>query len=405
MTPARTRPSRRRAAAAAAAAAAARRVLDVEHALEHPVVEPDLAQLVPVQDRPRTLPALLQKVQQRLVGLLGRQPVDAVQHAGRAVVAETALTRAHPEPQPPADVVEVGRARALDRLLQMRASDQLALADHLLIDQRRLLAGQSLAEQVVDAGLRAWQRLGLGRARAHLAEVLADCVDGLLGHHPVGRQLAAGDRHEAADPVALLVVEQRMGAGHVAGVGVRFLGVLEQRPDAGPNAQRPRLAKAGDELLAVVEHPIDLVLGDGVVVGVVGVLIGRPDHRDGPDGDENVAVGRQLAAVDNRVHEPMVHRDHDSAARQHPDALDPGHVRDPARPGATGVDGHLGLDVQLVARADVAHARARNPIAGPVDVNRLVIGEDPRAPLLGAVGHRPHRLPHVDVGVGDAERA
>ena len=39
--------------------------------LEDPVVEPRLAQLVAVQDRPHALPALLEEVAQRLVGLLG----------------------------------------------------------------------------------------------------------------------------------------------------------------------------------------------------------------------------------------------------------------------------------------------------------------------------------------------
>ena len=50
----------------------------------------------------------------------------------------------------------------------------------------------------------------------------------------------------------------RLGAG---------LRVLEQRPHARPDPQRPRLAEARHEPLAVVEHLLDLVLGDLGLVG------------------------------------------------------------------------------------------------------------------------------------------
>ena len=135
-------------------------------------------------------------------------------------------------------------ARRRDRLFELPARDQLALADQLLVGQVLLLALESLAEHVRRVVLGARERLGLGQARTVLAEVPADRVDRLLGHQPERRQLAAGDRHEPAHAVALGVVEQRVRAGDVARVGVRRLGVLEQRPHPGPHAQRPRLAEA-----------------------------------------------------------------------------------------------------------------------------------------------------------------
>ena len=64
---------------------------------------------------------------------------------------------------------------------------------------------------------------------------------------------------------------------------------------------------------------------------------------------------------------------------------DPGHVGDPARPGTARVDGHSGLDLQLLAAADILHARAGDRVRRATDVDRLVVGEDSRAPLLGTV--------------------
>jgi len=52
----------------------------------------------------------------------------------------------------------------------------------------------------------------------------------------------------------------------------------------------------------------------------------------------------------------VVHCDHDPPARQHPDALDPGQVRDLSGPGTCGVDGHPRLHVDLLAAARVAQA-------------------------------------------------
>src|SRR4029079_1968191 len=84
-------------------------VLHVEQALEDPVVEPRLAQLVAVEDGVDALPALLEEVAQRLGRLLAVEPVDRVEDPRRAVDAEAALARAHAEPHRAADVIEVGR--------------------------------------------------------------------------------------------------------------------------------------------------------------------------------------------------------------------------------------------------------------------------------------------------------
>ena len=360
------------------------RCAHVEHPLEDPVVQPGLAHLVAVEDRPRPLPALLEEGDQRFVGLLGGHAVEAVEQAGGAVGAEAALAGPHAQAQDAPDVVEVGCPPPLHRRLELAARNQLALADQLVVQQRRLAPGQALGEVVVLASLRARQRSAGRGAGALLAELPADSVHGLLRHQPEGRELAAGDRDEAAHPVALGVVEERVRAGDVAGGGDVLLGVLEQRADTRPDPHRPGPAETGDELLAVLEHRVDLVLGHGLVVGIGGLDVGGPDHADRADRDQDVAVGGHLAAVDHRVHQPVVHRDHDSPARVDVDALDPGQVGDTAGPGARGVHGHARPDVHLVAAANVAQLRARHLVAVALDGHRGVVGHDPAPRRAGA---------------------
>jgi hypothetical protein len=183
--------------------------------------------------------------------------LELVEDAGRPVDAETALARTHPEPDPAADVVETGGAAAAgDRLGQMASRDQLALADDLLRVRHRLLGANPRAEPVEALLLGAGQRL-LGRpARSIDAELLAGGVDRMLGHQPEGRRLAAGDRDEALDAVALRVVEHGVGAADVTRVGDIVRRV--QRPRSRPDPERAGLAEAGDELLALVEHLVDL---------------------------------------------------------------------------------------------------------------------------------------------------
>src|SRR6185436_10916260 len=135
-------------------------VLDREQALEDPVVQARLAELVAVQDRLDALPPLLEKVQQRRVRGFVVEVLELMEDAGRPVDTETALARTHPEPDPAADVVETGRAAAAgDRLGQMASRDQLALADDLLRVRHRLLGANPRAEPVEVLLLGAWQRL------------------------------------------------------------------------------------------------------------------------------------------------------------------------------------------------------------------------------------------------------
>src|SRR5215210_4873575 len=180
-------------------------VLHVEQPLEDPVVEPRLAELVAVEDRPDALPALLEEVAQRRVRLEGVDLLDAVEDAGGPVDAEPALARAHAEAQAAADVVEVRRLAPAHGLLQARARDELALADELVVEQVALLGRQALAEVVRLAVLRAWQDDLVRAARALLAELRAHRVDDVLRHQPQRRQLAAGDREEPVDAVARAV--------------------------------------------------------------------------------------------------------------------------------------------------------------------------------------------------------
>ena len=243
------------------------------------------------------------------------------------------------------------------------------------------------------------------RAPPVFVQLPADRVDGVLSHQPVGGQLAAGDRHKAVDAVALAVVEQRVRARDVSRrSAVATLAVLEQRPHSRPHTQRAGLLEPRNELLAVVEHRVDLVLKHAVVVGVVGVHVGRADHAHRPDRNDDVAVGGHLAAVDHRVHQPVVHRDHDPPARHDVDPLDSRHLRDASGPCAGSADRDPRVDVDLLAGEVVAQTRTADVIAVAMDRDRLVVGEHPRAALARSRGQRPDQKPRVDAAVRHAER-
>src|SRR4051795_11251808 len=126
-------------------------MFDVQQTLEDPIVKPCLAQLVAVEDRPDTLPALLEEVVQRLGRLFAVELLDRVHDARRPVDAEAALARAHAEAEGAADVVEVGRAASHELLFEPPATDQLAFADELVVGHRALAPAQPRADLVVRA--------------------------------------------------------------------------------------------------------------------------------------------------------------------------------------------------------------------------------------------------------------
>ena len=192
-------------------------VVDVEQPLEDPVVEPGLAQLVAVEDRPHALPALLEEAAQRSRGPLTVEAADGVQDPGRAVDAEPALARAHPEPQAAPDVVEVERPAPAHRLLEparaRRARTRRSAA--------RPGASPRAAADASRGGNGGRPRCPAGApcraARPLHVELRAHRVHDVLGHQPQRRGLAAGDGEKAAHAVAREVVERGVRAGDVAG--------------------------------------------------------------------------------------------------------------------------------------------------------------------------------------------
>ena len=73
--------------------------------------------------------------------------------------------------------------------------------------------------------------------------------------------------------------------------------------------------------------------------------------------------------------------------------------------GAGRVEDETGLDVELLARPLVAHARARHRPVVAVQVHDAVVGEHARALRRGAARQRRCGLPRVDRGVRHRERA
>src|SRR4029453_975909 len=113
------------------------------------------------------------------------------------------------------------------------------------------------------------------------AELSARCIHGHLGHEPKRRRLAAGDRDEPLDAVSLAVVDKRVRPRYLPGVRDFLEGEEWARPC--PDAERPCLTEARDELLALVEHLSDLGLRDLELVGIAALRVRLPAHHACPD--------------------------------------------------------------------------------------------------------------------------
>jgi hypothetical protein len=196
------------------------------------------------------------------------------------------------------------------------------------------------------------------------------------------------------------MVEEGVRAAHVPGVG-HLLG-REERPGPRPDPERPRLAEAGDEPLAFVEHLVDLALGHLELVGVGNARVRRPDHRDGPDRDDDVAVSWPLAAVDHRVHQPVVHRDHDPLAGQDGD-LAAGELGDLPRPGPRRVDDDLRPYPNFFPGQLVLDERPDDPPVVAFEIEHAVVGEDLGPVLPRRSGAARDELPGVEARVGNGE--
>ena len=123
-------------------------MLDVEQALEDPVVEARLPELVAVENRLNSLPALLEKGAQRVVGARVVEGAAPVQDRRRTVDAEAALAGSHRETEGPPKIIEAVRPAAVDRRLEPTARDELALADELFGARYGLSGGEARALRV-----------------------------------------------------------------------------------------------------------------------------------------------------------------------------------------------------------------------------------------------------------------
>jgi len=147
-------------------------------------------------------------------------PLDLGQHARGPPGAEGGLTGAVADPEPAAQVLELGQPGG-DRLPDLAAGDQLALADELAVGLVALDPGQ-WPGQLVGAVVGAGEGLGGGGARRGDPHPLGQPVDHGLGHLPAGRQLAPDDAEHVAQPVPAGVVEHGEGPADLAGVAPRL---------------------------------------------------------------------------------------------------------------------------------------------------------------------------------------
>ena len=243
-------------------------------------------------------------------------------------------------------------------------------------------------------------RQDLVGGRASLAEpqLGADEIGRLLGHQPVGRQLAAHDRHEIVDAIASAMIEHRVGArdgtdigapGTAPGAALRLGGtlILVERSNPGICPQQAHARQCGEEPSPLGDELGDLGPTHLVAIRVLDVNLGGAQDRDRVDRDHDVAVARPVAAVDDRVGHALVEDEHRALARRHCQ-VDPGQARHLPGPGPR--RGDHGPERHPVDRP-AAHIRdlgRQQTPAGSLEADEPVVRPGLAAPIpcVGQVG-------------------
>ena len=219
---------------------------------------------------------------------------------------------------------------------------------------------------------RADERKILRDARVRVRQGLAEGeVDGVGGHDPVGRELAAGDRGEARHDAADRVLAGDLGRG---GLGARSEPGLQQRAQARVDADDVLAAdRLGEHLVGVVEHVVDVGrrgdrLGDVARPRGVG---GADDPVAGPwDDEQHRLLGAQEDAglgVDGLPRQDEV----DALRGEHLEAaVRRGEILRALGPHAGGVDRPGGADGVLGAGGEVDDPGADDMAAVVLEVTR-----------------------------------
>ena len=265
------------------------------------------------------------------------------------------------------------------------------------------MLGKPVAEPVVGA-LAALPReyLRRGRARRVDADLLADEIGRLLGHQAVRRQLPAHDRDEVRHAVPTFVIEDDVRPGDFP--TVRAGGLLGiERPDARVSTQDAQVSEVRKELLALGHELRDLVALDVVDIRIGHADLGRSQDRDGVNRHHDVAVARDVAAVDDRVGHTLVVDQHRSLARRHvePDAGERGNAPGPC---SRGRHHEAGGDAVDRAGPDVGDGHRADEGAVALDLDDLPIRQSPAVAVLGVAQVGFDQLPRLERRVGNAER-
>ena len=134
-------------------------------------------------------------------------------------------------------------------------------------------------------------------------------------------------------------------------------------------------------------------------IRVVGLEVGRADDAHGVVGHEDVAVGRPHAAVNDRMAQSVVHRDHDAGARDDVDAVAVGHGGNLSGPGAAAVEDEAAFDAHVFPSALIVDDDGADALTLAFDGGDAVVGQDLRPVRLRGADRSPGHLPSVDRAV------
>ena len=360
-----------------------------------------VAQLAPPEHVANTTPARLEKVRHRPGRARTIEAAIADQPRRQPVGADGGLAWAHTRARPTSDVLQVAHRGVLEPGRDILRPHEFALAEQRL--QRRLLTvGLGDAEhrwtvaQLVEGFIPIVEGHLGRRARGAHAKVAGGNVDDPFRHQPIGRNLAADDRGEAFDSVALVVVDDGEVAAHLA--AFRFGAQVVEGPHAGVGAHGARRRDAVEHHGALFDHAPHLIPLDGERFRVRHLRRGGPENRYAQPGHDDVAVARLVAAIDRRVRQPPGEHHHRSLDRHHLD-LHPEEARHQPGPGAGRVDHRLAGDRSFVVRLRIADADTGQAIPVAKETDDFGVGHHPGAPAARRFHVSHHQVEGVEVAV------
>ena len=225
------------------------------------------------------------------------------------------------------------------------------------------------------------------------AEFLTSEVGHLFCHQSVSHHLSTRDGDKAFQAIPRLMVEDDNATADAAARGI-VVG-SDEGTDTGVGADDACRGEARSQMHTFTDQQVYL-FGRGIhVVHLVegNAVTRRTDDADGIVGDEDIAIGRFAATVDDHVIHTVAEDQQRALGGEHVD-LHAGELGNGLPPDASGIDDEAAVNFMLLTIMVIAQTYALDAAILGDEADHFLVGED-----LG-----PMALGINDVGRGKAER-